>query len=80
MQVNQRLLERPKKNVPYALQYINKLHLEFTIHRQYDVSNTSHPKLTGQIFLGGSITKEFGAKVTQDTELEDQPQARYVKG
>ena len=31
-------------------------------------------------FQGGSITKEFGAKVTKDLELKDQPQARFVKG
>ena len=48
--------------------------------RQYDVRDPENPKLTGQLFLGGSITKEFGVKVTQDSELEDQPNARYIKG
>jgi len=59
------------------------LYLSNWIHgdiRQYDVSDPKHPKLAGQIFLGGSITKEFGAKVTKDLELKDQPQARFVKG
>merc|ERR1712241_1410284 len=48
--------------------------------RQYDVSDTRNPKLTGQVWLGGSITKEFGAKVVEDPELTDQPQARYIQG
>jgi len=59
------------------------LYLSNWVHgdiRQYDVTDTRNPKLAGQIFLGGSITKEFGVKVTKDTELKDQPQARYVKG
>ena len=29
---------------------------------------------------GGSITREFGAKVTKDSELTAQPQARYIQG
>ena len=33
-----------------------------------------------QVWLGGSITKEFGAKVVEDPELTDQPQARYIQG
>jgi selenium-binding protein 1 len=47
--------------------------------RQYDVTDTANPRLTGQIFLGGSITKEFGAKVTKDVELEEQPSARFIQ-
>ena len=50
------------------------------LFRQYDVSDTRNPKLTGQVWLGGSITKEFGAKVVEDPELTDQPQARYIQG
>ena len=49
-------------------------------YRQYDISDTRNPKLTGQVWLGGSITKEFGAKVIEDKELKDQPQARYIQG
>ena len=49
--------------------------------RQYDITNTKHPKLTGQVFLGGSITKEFGAKVIKDEEeTNGQPNARFIKG
>lgn len=51
--------------------------------RQYDISDTRNPKLTGQVWLGGSITKEFGVKVLEDPELlgrSGQPQARYIQG
>merc|ERR1712025_1240504 len=48
--------------------------------RQYDVSDPKNPRLTGQLFLGGCITKEFGVKVTEDRELKEQPQARYIQG
>ena len=52
-------------------------------NRQYDISDTRNPKLTGQVWLGGSITKEFGVKVLEDPELlgrSGQPQARYIQG
>ena len=52
----------------------------YSLLRQYDISDTRNPKLTGQVWLGGSITKEFGAKVIEDQELKDQPQARYIQG
>ena len=52
----------------------------YSLSRQYDISDTRNPKLTGQVWLGGSITKEFGAKVIEDQELKDQPQARYIQG
>ena len=52
----------------------------YSLFRQYDISDTRNPKLTGQVWLGGSITKEFGAKVIEDQELKDQPQARYIQG
>jgi len=48
--------------------------------RQYDISTPSKPKLVGQIFLGGLITKEGPVKVTQDPELKEQPEALYVNG
>ena len=49
------------------------LYLSCWLHgdlRQYDVSDPMNPKLTGQLFLGGCITKEFGVKVTEDKELK----------
>lgn len=46
--------------------------------RQYNIEDTSHPKLTGQIFLGGSITREFGAKVVEDKELKVKKKERDI--
>ena len=49
------------------------LYLSCWVHgdlRQYDVSDPKNPKLTGQLWLGGCITKEFGVKVTEDKELK----------
>jgi len=48
--------------------------------RQYDITDTRKPKLTGQIFLGGSITSDGLIKVTKDTELSVQPDRRHVRG
>ena len=59
----------------FVFRTITKIHF-----RQYDITDTANPKLVGQIFLGGSITKEFGAKVTKDLELKEQPSARYIQG
>lgn len=38
--------------------------------RQYDITNTSKPKLVGQIFLGGSILKNGPKTVIKDLELK----------
>ncbi len=38
--------------------------------RQYDITDTSKPKLVGQCFLGGSIVKGGPVKVTEDKELD----------
>lgn len=48
--------------------------------RQYDVSDTDNPKLTGQVFLGGSIVSDSKVRVTRDEELAGQPEPVYVKG
>lgn len=48
--------------------------------RQYDVSDPRNPKLAGQIFLGGSICKGGPVKVTNDTELKDQPEPATIRG
>lgn len=37
--------------------------------RQYDITNTSKPKLVGQIFLGGSLLKDLPITVVKDSEL-----------
>jgi selenium-binding protein 1 len=33
-----------------------------------------------QVFIGGSIIKGGSVKVTNDTELQEQPEAAHVKG
>lgn len=39
--------------------------------RQYDITDTRNPKLTGQLFLGGSICKgDKPIEVIEDEELE----------
>lgn len=38
--------------------------------RQYDISDRAHPKLTGQVFLGGISVSDSGVKVTEDKELK----------
>ncbi|XP_044258107.1 methanethiol oxidase [Tribolium madens] len=48
--------------------------------RQYDISDPAHPKLTGQLFLGGKILKDSKIKVLEDKELKEQPDPVYIKG
>ncbi|KAJ7393994.1 Methanethiol oxidase [Desmophyllum pertusum] len=48
--------------------------------RQYDVTDPTHPKLVGQLFIGGSIVNDGPVKVTEDSELSGQPEPCYVKG
>ena len=58
------------------LYFSNWLHGDI---RQYDITDTRNPKLTGQVFFGGSIVKEGSIKVTEDKELSVQPQTRFAK-
>ncbi|XP_078601728.1 methanethiol oxidase-like [Branchiostoma floridae x Branchiostoma japonicum] len=48
--------------------------------RQYDITDRSHPKLVGQLFLGGSICKASPVRVTHDPELEEQPDPLVLNG
>ncbi|XP_074656670.1 methanethiol oxidase-like [Tubulanus polymorphus] len=48
--------------------------------RQYDISDTRHPRLVGQVFIGGSCCSGEGVKVTHDQELPAQPEALFLKG
>jgi len=48
--------------------------------RQYDITDKRHPKLVGQVFIGGSICKGSGVKVTHDEELSEQPDPLYMRG
>ncbi|GAV00978.1 hypothetical protein RvY_11757 [Ramazzottius varieornatus] len=47
--------------------------------RQYDITDTSKPKQVSQVFCGGSICKGEGVKVTEDLELEEQPERLIIK-
>lgn len=38
--------------------------------RQYDISDPAHPRLVGQLFLGGSILKGGPVTVVHDQELK----------
>jgi len=38
--------------------------------RQYDITNTSNPKLVSQIFLGGLLLKDGLLTVVKDSELK----------
>jgi len=58
------------------LYFSNWLHGDI---RQYDITDTRNPKLTGQVFFGGSIVREGSVKVTEDRELSVQPQTRFAK-
>lgn len=48
--------------------------------RQYDITDPKHPKLVGQLFIGGSIVNDGPVKVVEDSELSGQPAPAYVKG
>jgi len=59
------------------LYFSNWLHGDI---RQYDITDTRNPKLTGQVFFGGSVQAGGPVKVVGDTELSVQPQTRYARG
>ncbi|NXL71038.1 SBP1 oxidase, partial [Leptocoma aspasia] len=48
--------------------------------RQYDISDPKNPKLVGQVFLGGSISKGGAVTVVEDRELRDQPEPCVIQG
>jgi selenium-binding protein 1 len=49
------------------LYFSNWLHGDI---RQYDITNTSKPRLVGQIFLGGLVLKDGPLVVIEDSELK----------
>ncbi|KAG8509256.1 Methanethiol oxidase [Galemys pyrenaicus] len=59
------------------LYFSNWLHGDL---RQYDISDPRRPRLAGQLFIGGSITRGGPVQVLEDQELECQPEALVVKG
>lgn len=58
------------------LYFSNWLHGDI---RQYDITDTRHPKLVGQVWLGGSICTDKDVKVTKDTERSTQPDPVTLK-
>ncbi|CAG9864311.1 unnamed protein product [Phyllotreta striolata] len=48
--------------------------------RQYDITDRAHPKLVGQVWLGGQILSDSKIKVLEDRELSAQPDPVYIKG
>ncbi|KAJ1080760.1 hypothetical protein NDU88_000952 [Pleurodeles waltl] len=48
--------------------------------RQYDISNTSKPKLVGQVWIGAGIAKGGPVTVVHDEELKCQPEPLILKG
>ncbi|XP_060535555.1 methanethiol oxidase [Cylas formicarius] len=48
--------------------------------RQYDISDRSRPKLTGQIFLGGKLVKDSAIQVLDDPEKTTPVEPVYLKG
>ncbi|GAB6027806.1 Methanethiol oxidase [Chamberlinius hualienensis] len=48
--------------------------------RQYDITDLKHPKLVGQVFMGGIAKAESKVKVVKDEELKEPVTYRYVKG
>ncbi|CAJ0558782.1 unnamed protein product, partial [Mesorhabditis spiculigera] len=57
------------------LYFSNWLHGDL---RQYDISDPEHPKLTGQLWLGGSLHSDTGVTV-KDASFK-QPEPLFVKG
>ena len=55
------------------LYFANWLHGDI---RQYDISDPFNPKLTGQVFVGGSLRKGGPVKVVKNGELHDIPKVK----
>ncbi|XP_066465082.1 methanethiol oxidase-like isoform X4 [Eleutherodactylus coqui] len=48
--------------------------------RQYDITDIRHPRMVGQVFIGGSIVKGGPVTVVEDNDLHDQPDPLFIKG
>ena len=61
------------------LYFSNWLHGDI---RQYDITDRKNPKLTGQVFLGGTILSDSKVRVVEDQEFKNQkqPDPVFVKG
>lgn len=47
--------------------------------RQYDITDTKHPKLVGQVYINGSLVKDGPVKVKKGSDFK-QPDPVYMKG
>uniref|UniRef100_V5I9B5 Selenium-binding protein 1 n=1 Tax=Anoplophora glabripennis TaxID=217634 RepID=V5I9B5_ANOGL len=48
--------------------------------RQYDITDRAHPKLTGQVFVGGKLFSDPSIKILDDPEHTKPPKPIYIKG
>ncbi|NXM78682.1 SBP1 oxidase, partial [Serilophus lunatus] len=48
--------------------------------RQYDITDPRRPRLVGQVFVGGSISKGGPVTVLEDKELQEQPEPFVIQG
>lgn len=48
--------------------------------RQYDISDPHHPRLTGQLFLGGVANLDDGVEIVNDQELNYRPEPVHLGG
>ncbi|XP_044131990.1 methanethiol oxidase-like [Bufo gargarizans] len=48
--------------------------------RQYDITNIRHPRMVGQVFIGGCIVKGGPVTVVEDNELHAPPDPLLIKG
>lgn len=48
--------------------------------RQYDISDPDHPKLTGQVFLGGQLTTDSPISVVDDPDSQTPIKPVHIKG
>lgn len=48
--------------------------------RQYDISDTAHPRLTGQLFLGGIANKDSKVEIVEDKEIDYVPEPTHING
>jgi len=48
--------------------------------RQYDISDTAHPRLAAQIFLGGIAARDADVEIIEDKELDYVPEPTVLRG
>ena len=58
------------------LYFSNWLHGDI---RQYDISDPFNPKFTGQVYIGGLLTKNSGLKLKSGEEMKDHPMVKGQK-